>query len=145
MSAIPQIYKSIIRNSMELVSLIGATTGNQDIQFHNWEARGEENDLPRCTLLGPDGFTFEENGGLWVVRYGLTLSVVNDVNLLDETEILGLIHDRTGERSKLRLLDELTGDEVSEMYCTAWQLAAMASSPNRNYRSIGIELLRAGE
>ena len=145
MSPIPQIYKSIIRSAVDLVSLIGQTTGNQDIQYHNWETRADENDLPQVTLLGPEGFTFEENGGLWVVRYGLTLSTWQDRELLDETEILGIIHDVTGEKKKLKLLSETTGGEVSEMYCSAWQVTPMAQSQFRNYRSIGIELLRAGE
>lgn len=145
MSVIPQIYKSIIRSTVDLISIIAETTGNHDIQYHNWESRADENELPQVTLLGPEGFTFEENGGLWVVRYGLTLSTWQDRELLDEVEIVGIIHDVTGERKKLKLLDTVTGAEASEMYTSAWQVAPMAQSQFRNYRSIGIELLRAGE
>lgn len=145
MSVIPHIYKSIIRNTMDLISQIGNTTGNQDIAFHSWDARVEEDKLPRQTLLGPEGFNFEENGGLWVIRYGLTLSTWQDVNLLDEIEIVGLIHDATGEKTKVPLLSEVDGSEVGELICSAWVLAPGVQTSLRNYKSISVELLRAGE
>ena len=145
MSPIPHIYKSLIRNTMDLISLIGTTTGNQDIEFHSWDARAEENDLPRKTLLGPEGFTFEENQGLWVIRYGLTLSTWQDINLLDEIEIVGLIHDYTGERTKVPLLNEQTGEELGQLVCSVWELAPSVQTSLRNYKSINVELLRAGE
>jgi hypothetical protein len=43
------------------------------------------------------------------------------------------------------MLDELTGVEIGEMICSAWELAPSQSTNLRNYCSIGIELLRAGE
>lgn len=145
MSVIPHIYKSIIRNTQDLVSLIGQTTGNQNVQYHSWDARAEENKLPDATLLGIEGFTFDENEGLWIVRYGLTLSTWNDLNLLDEIEILGLLHDRTGWKTKVRMLNEQTGLEIGEMICAHWEVAPNVQTSFRNYRSVGIELLRAGE
>lgn len=148
MSPIPRIYKSIIANVQTLISTISDTTGNRDIQYFSWDARFEENDLPRVTLLGPEGFTFEEDGGLWRIRYGLTLSTWQDANLLDEIEILGIIHEKTGERTKLPLFDETSPnvvEQVSELYCSHWEVAPGAQTSLRNYRSIGIELLRAGE
>lgn len=145
MSVIPHIYKSIIRNTQDLITKIGDTTGNRDIQFHQWDARMEENKLPEATLLGIEGFTFQENGGLWVVRYGLTLSTWQDLNLLDEIEIVGILHDVTGEKTKVAMLDDQTGTEVGEMICSAWELAPAVQTSLRNYKSVGIELLRAGE
>lgn len=145
MSIIPTIYKSIIRNTMDLISHIGETTGNQDISYHSWDARVEENDLPKKTLLGLEGFNFEENGGLWVIRYGLTLSTWQDINLLDEIEIVGLIHDYTGEKTKVPMLSEVDGSETGELICNVWELAPGVQTALRNYKSINIELLRAGE
>lgn len=145
MSVIPHIYKSIIRHTQDLVSVIADTTGNQNIQYHTWDARADENKLPDATLLGIEGFNFDENEGLWIVRYGLTLSTWNDRNLLDEIELVGIIHDHTKYLSKVRMLDEQTGLEIGEMVCSTWELAPGGQTNQRNYRSILIELLRAGE
>lgn len=144
-SPIPRIYKSIIRHTQDVITDIKATTGHQTIEYFSFNARFEENKLPTTTLLGMEDFTFQENGGLWVVRYVLTLSTWQDVNLLDEVEILGVIHDKTGERTKVKLRDEVTSEEVSELYCSAWEMAPGVPTSLRNYKAINVELLRAGE
>lgn len=141
-SPIPSIYKSIIRHIVDLIGEISVTTGNQNIQYHDWESRSDENDLPKKTLIGVEGFTFTENKGLWVVRFGIALSSYQDVNLLNEIEILGIIHESTGEGSKIRLLDPVEGEELSEMVVAAWDLSPMGQSQLRNYRTISIELMR---
>lgn len=144
-SPIPRIHKSLIRHTQELVSYIGATTGNHDIQYQAWDSRYEEDQLPKATLLGVEGFTFEENGGLWRVRYGLTLSTYQDRNQLEEIEIVGMIHEHTCVETKIPILDEATGEEFSQMHVSHWEIAPGVGTVMRNYRSIGIELLRAGE
>lgn len=141
-SPIPSIYKSIIRHIVDLIGEISATTGNHNIQYHDWESRADENELPKMTLIGLEGFTFNENEGLWVVRFGIALSSYQDANLLNEIEILGILHEWTGEGTKIKLLDPVEGNEVSEMVVGAWELSPMGQSQFRNYRTISIELMR---
>lgn len=142
MSAIPMIYKSVIRHIVDLIGEISSTTGNHEISYHDWESRADENTLPKETLIGLEGFTFNENKGLWVTRFGIALSSYQDTNLLNEIEMLGIIHDSTGEGKKIKLLDPIEGEELSEMVVAAWDLAPMGQSQLRNYRTISIELLR---
>jgi hypothetical protein len=136
------IYKSVIRHIVDLIGEIGSTTGNQNVLYHDWESRSDENDLPKQTLIGLEGFTFSENKGLWVVRFGIALSSYQDDNLLNEIEMLGVIHEFTGEGAKFKMLDPVEGEEVSEMVVAAWDLSPMGQSQLRNYRTVSIELLR---
>lgn len=136
------IYKSIVRNTVDLISDINATMPGVDLRYQDWESRFDENSLPKTNLLGVDGFTWEENNGLWVTRHGLALSSYRDANLLNEIELIDAIHAWTGERKKLDILNPVTGELVGEFVVAAWQLAPMAQSQFRNYRTISLELLR---
>ncbi len=60
---ISRIMKSIIRHVTDM-----ADGSVHPMTYHAWEARGEEDKLPKSTLIGLDGFNFDENTGLWVVR-----------------------------------------------------------------------------
>lgn len=139
---ISSIYKSIQRHTLDVVEEIKQSLAHQNISYWSWESRADENELPKETLLGIGDFQFEENRGLWVVRYSLGLSTWNDMHLHGEMEMLDIIHARTGERAKVPLLDSASGGVISEMVVSAWQLAPMAQSEIRNYRTISIELLR---
>jgi hypothetical protein len=136
------IYKSLIRGTVDIIDEINTTDVGRNVAYHSWESRSDENDLPHQTLLGVDSFMFEENKGRWIIRYSLGLSSYHDANLLNELEILDILHERTGEGKKTPLLDPVTGDILSELVTSAWQLAPMAQSEFRNYRTISIELLR---
>lgn len=136
------IYKSIVRNTVDLISDINATMPGVALKYQDWESRFDENALPQTNLLGVDGFTWEENDGLWITRFGLALSSYRDANLLNEIDILDAIHAWTGEGKKVNILNPVTGELVTEMVVSAWQLAPMAQSQFRNYRTISMELLR---
>jgi hypothetical protein len=136
------VYKSILRHTQDLIEEIRATTDNSELRYWAWESRVEENKMPRVDLLGMDGYSFEENKGLWVIRYALGYSSYMDPNLILESETLDIIHEWTGEQKKTPLRDTDTGEEYSELMTVAWQLMPMTSSQYRNYRMIAIELLR---
>lgn len=135
------VYKSITATLANMIDEIVATTGHH-ITYHSWESRSDEDKLPKHTLIGMDGFSFEENEGLWVVRFAIGISSFQDFNLLDEMDIIDIVHAWTGEKKKVKLLDPVTGAEVSELVVEAWRLMPMSQSELRNYRTIGVELLR---
>jgi hypothetical protein len=116
----------------------------QTIEYHNWEERDKEIDLPKTTLIGLDGFSFDENDGLWVIRVALAISSYLDANLLREIELLGKIHEYFGKNKKVALLNLTTGAAVGELVVTDFRLMPMAQSEIRNYRTIGLELNRTG-
>src|SRR3546814_20872555 len=84
---ITRIYKSLVRHVTDMMDNLN-DTGEYGIAYHSWETRGEEDKLPKSTLIGVDGFNFHENGGLWVIRFSVTLSSYQDINLFSEFEIL---------------------------------------------------------
>ena len=139
------VYKSIVRNTVDLIAEINSTIPGAEVEYMDWESRYDENALPHTTLLGVDGWTWEERQGLWVTRYGLGLSSYADSNLLNEIDIVDLIHQWTGEGKKVNLLNPDDGELITELVTSAWQLSPMAQSQYRNYRTISIELLRTAE
>lgn len=141
-SVVEPIYKSILRHFKEVIDELNALGTFRQIEFHNFESRNDENDLPKTTLLGIDGFAFSENGGLWIVRFALAVSSYRDMNLLEEIEIISELHRRLGMGEKIKLLDMADGEEVSEMVVTDFEILPMAQSEVRNYRTIGMEIKR---
>jgi hypothetical protein len=136
------VYKSILRAVSDLIDELNAL--GYTIEFHNWEERGLEKDLPQNTLLGPEGFAFNENGGLWLIRFALGLSSYKDTNLLNEIDLVDEIMRRMGEGQKIKLREMDQGEEVNEMVVTAFEVAPMAQSELRNYRTMSMEIKRTG-
>lgn len=141
-SVVAPIYKSIVRHLKETIDELNALGVFRQIDFHNFESRNDENDLPKNTLLGIDGFAFSENGGLWIVRFALAVSSYRDMNLHEEIEIIDELHRRLSGGEKIKLLNMADGQEVSEMVVTDFEILPMAQSELRNYRTIGMEIKR---
>lgn len=138
------VYKSVVRWTTDLIKELNALPGAHQLTYHDWENRADENKLPSTALFGVDGFAFDENQGLWIVRFGLTLSSHRDENLHNEMELLGEIQRRTGTGCKVPLREMVAGEQVSELKVVDWQLMPMGQSLLRNYRVIGIEVHRTG-
>jgi len=138
------IYKSIVRFITDMIDELNATGLYPQVQYIDWESRNDETKLPQVTLLGPDGFSFSEDNGLWTISFALGLSSFRDANLLNEIELLDAIQQKCGEQRKVPLLEMVNGDQVNELVVTTWQLLPMAQSDLRNYRTIGMELKRTG-
>lgn len=144
-SVIEPVYKSIMRHVTDLIDELNSLgTFSDEIQWHNFESRNDENDLPKTTLLGLDGFSFDENQGFWIIRVALAISSYRDLNLLDEIELIDAIHRRLYEGAKIKLLEMTDADEVNELVVTNFVMLPMAQSELRNYRTIGMEIKRTG-
>lgn len=138
---ISTVYKSLLRSVNDLIDEVQATTGLQELEYWGWETRADEDQLPAKTLIGLDGYSFNENQGLWNVRCGITLSTYNDANLHHEAEILDVIHTLFGFQQKVPLRNA-EGEIFSELYVAEFQVMPMGLSEIRNYRTVGLELLR---
>lgn len=118
------------------------TYGN--IEWHNFESRNDENKLPDHTLIGLDGFSFDENQGLWIIRVALAVSSHRDLNLLEEIELVDKMHTYFHEGAKVPLLNMSDASEEDQMVVTNFVMLPMAQSELRNYRTIGLEIKRTG-
>lgn len=137
------IYQSLVRHVVDTVDYIRDTGVSSDIEYHDWDSRGDEAELPNVDLIGLAGWTFREDKGLWLVHAGVTISTINDDNLFREIRIADSIHDMWGEGKTVRLLDN-DGEEQSQLVVNDFELMAAGQSEKRNYRPIGLELLRTG-
>lgn len=136
---ISRLYKSIMRHVSDCKAAMTTATG-VPIEYHAWESRGEEDKLPKKTLVGIDGFNFEENGGLWVIRTSVVLSSYQDVNLMSEMDLLDIIHTWFGEGQKVPLRDLQLGTENNQLVVSEFELAPMVQSTLRNYRVVSLEM-----
>lgn len=137
------LYKSLIRKVQDTIDVIKAQGISENLTYYSWDSRGEVAEAEHADLIGLAGWSFRENGGLWEVRSGLTLSTYNDINLFREIRILNVIHDLWGEGCKVPMVDKDTGEEFTEMVVSDFDmLPGGAGAERRNYRPIGIELLR---
>lgn len=138
------VYKSTVRAVNDLVKEIQSTMPDQTVRYWAWENRDDEDKLPREMLVGINGFGFDENLGLWIIRTGLTLSTIDDANLLVEADVIDLIFEKFGEKQKIALLNPDDGTQTSELVSVHCEVLPMIQTESRNYRSIGIELRRTG-
>lgn len=138
---ISNIYKSLVRHVVETMEEIQRRGVSTNIQYHDWDSRGDEAELPNVDLIGLSGFTFSENRGLWIVHCGITLSTMNDNNLIREIELIDVIHDYWGEALTIPLRNDV-GEEHSQLMVDEFEMLAAGTSEKRNYRSIGLALMR---
>jgi hypothetical protein len=136
------IYKSVVRAASDLVEQIETTMPGLGIRYWSWEDRSDEDKLPRVPLLGVNGFAFDENRGLWIIRFGITLSTVDDANLLLEADLIDMIREIFGEDKKIALRDPDDGEIISELVSVDCKVMPMGQTQLRNYRSLGIEMRR---
>lgn len=137
------LYKSLIVHVQKTITAVQDAGISPDLQYYSWDSRGEVAETDHTDLIGLAGWSFRENGGLWEVRSGLTLSTYNDQNLFREIRIMNIIHDMWGEGSKVAMVDKDTGVEFTEMVVSDFDmLPGGGNAERRNYRPIGIELLR---
>lgn len=138
------VYKSVVRATTDLIEQITSTIPGITIRYWAWEDRMDEDKMPRETLLGVNGFSLDENRGLWVIRFGITLSTVDDANLLLEADLIDLIMEVFGEDRKIALLDPEDASVLNELVSVDCRVLPMGQTQMRNYRSIGVEMRRTG-
>lgn len=135
------LQKSLVRHLVDTLETIKSRGICSDIGFHAWESRGDEDELPNIDLIGPSGWTFREDRGLWVINFGITVSTVNDENLMREAEIGDVIYEMWGEHEVVPLRNDI-GDQISELVVSEFEMLVAGQSEKRNYRPFGLALLR---
>lgn len=138
------LFKSTQRAVNDLVKDIRATMNDQSIRYWSWESRTDEDKMPREPLIGINGFTWDENGGLWLVRFGITISTIDDANLAIEADMIDKVHEHFGMGKTIAMRDPATGAVINELVVTSFEVMPMGQTQIRNYRSIGIEVKRTG-
>lgn len=137
---ISNIYKSLVR---QIVDTMEEARGvSPDLQYFAWDSADEVAELPNHDLIGLAGWTFSENRGLWQVHAGITISTLNDLNLFRETDLVDIVHDKWGEKCPIPLRDD-AGTEIAQLVVEEFELLAAGRSEKRNFRPIGLTLLRA--
>ncbi len=138
---ISAVYKSLVRHITDTIEDI-RRDGVADLEYWSWDSRGDENEPEFKDLIGLAGWTFTENGGLWVVHAGITISTINDAHLFREAEIIDAVHDRFGEECIVPMRDTDTGEVYTHLVVKAFEMLPSGNAEKRNYRPIGLELRR---
>lgn len=141
---IAPVYKSLIRWIADIVDELGASGQFTPLKYHDWESRADEDKLPQTTLIGLDGFSFDENWDLWTIRFAIGVSSYRDAGQMNEIELIGALYQRMSRGSKVPLREMVAGSQVNELVVSDWELMPMAQSNLRNYRTIGMTVLRTG-
>lgn len=139
---ISAVYKSLIRHLMDCIDTIKDKGISPNLTYYAFDSRGEKAELEPDDLIGLAGWSFEENGGLWIVRCGIHISTINDENLFREVAFMDEIHDFFGEDLTVPMRDPETGEEYTQLVVKAFEVMPASFSEKRNYRPIGIELRR---
>lgn len=139
--SISAIYKSLVRHVLDTVEDV-RDQGIAELEYWAWDSRGDENEPEAKDLIGIAGWTFTENGGLWVIHAGITISTINDENLFREAEIIDAIHNRFGEECLIPMRDPQTGQEYTQLVVKGFEMLPSGNSSKRNYRPIGLQLRR---
>lgn len=108
------------------------TLGDPSVRYWSWEDRMDEDKMPREPLVGINGFTFDENSGMWLVRFGITISTVDDANLMVEAEVIDLAHERFGVKTKFFMRHPDTGEILNELVVTSFKVMPMRQIQMRN-------------
>ena len=135
------VHKSLVRHLVDTIDVVKAQNISPELDFHMWESRGDEDELPHKDLIGPSGWTFTEDRGLWTIHFGITISTVNDANLMREMEIADVIYDLWSENEVVPLRNS-QGEQISELVVNEFELLVAGQSEKRNYRPIGLGLMR---
>lgn len=138
---VSNIYKSLVRHCVDTVQSIRDNGVSVNVEYYAWDSRGDDAEMVAADLLGLAGWTFKENGGLWEVYVGLTVSTINDENLLREAAIIDAIHELWGEESVVPMRDD-DGDAYSMLVVKEFEMLPAGQSEKRNYRPIGLSLKR---
>lgn len=138
---VSNIYKSLVRHLVDTIDVIKANNVSPGLDYYAWDMRDDKAELGGRDLIGLAGWTFRENRGLWVVHAGITISTINDENLFREAAIIDAIHDMWGEEMPVPMRDD-NGDEYTQLVVKEFEMMPAGTSEKRNYRPIGLELLR---
>ena len=128
------VYKSLLRFCSDFVS-----TAPAPLIYEAWDSRNNEAELPKADLFGISGWTYRDDEALLFVTCGLTLSTVDDVNLMREIALLDYLHTKIGTNEAIAVLDG-SGAVVNQLVSQHFQIMPTGQSNLRNYRTAAIEL-----
>lgn len=138
---VSNIYKSLVRHLVDTIAEVNKSVQPATAQYFAWDTGDDVAELPTVDLIGLAGWTFSENRGLWEIHCGITISTMNDENLLREIDIVDVIHNMWGEEYMIPMRDD-TGTEVTQLVVKEFDLLPAGRSEKRNYRPIGLTLRR---
>lgn len=136
------IYRSLLRRVVETIDDVRDQGISSTLTYYAWDSRNDQAELEAMDLLGLAGWTFRENKGLWMIHAGLTLSTLNDENLVREVAIMDVIHNRWGENASIPLYDIDEGTVYTNLVVSEFEVMPAGTSEKRNFRPIGLELKR---
>lgn len=141
------VYTTLVGKIQQIIAELKAEGIAPDIEYMAWDSRQEINELPNHDLIGLADWTFEEADHLPEIECGILLSVVNDLNLFREVQILDKIRSHCVHPIKPEYLTwtvrDAANEPFSQLTVTDFAILPSGESEARTTRQIGISLKRA--
>ena len=131
-----QIYKSLLRFVGDL-----ADAAPHPLIYHAWDSRNDEAELPRADIIGISGWTYNDDQALLSVDMGVTLSTIDDINLMREVDLIDYCWANAGSGMEIPVRDVLTGQDINKLAVTEFRIVPSGQSVIRNYRTMALSML----
>lgn len=123
------IWGSIVKLSQDLIASVEPDYPDIDIQFIDWEAHANIEELPAADLIGPTSLTVTEHeSGLFEASFAIGASSYStDQNLFRHRDYIARIFELMRPEMKMKLYDAGSASEKGVMVFTNGTLIAPMS------------------
>ena len=138
------IWSSIVVLTKQLIAEMAAEYPNSKIEFIDWEAHANINELPNCDLVGPTAMTITEHSpSLVSVSFAIGVSTYqDDKNLFRHRDYIGRVFERLRPESTFSYFDSEASLVKSVLIATdGTMLSPMTKSESRPWQYVQCECL----
>lgn len=145
---LPTVYALLISKVQEIITTVKNSGVSPSIEYMAWDARQEVTELPNNDLIGVADWTYSESDDhLPEIEFAILLSVIRDVNLFREVEILDAIRKACVHPSRPEYLvwtvKDANNEAFAQVQVTDFTVMPSGESEARTTRMVGISLKRA--
>lgn len=102
--------KSVVRFILDEIAKLPKT--EMPVEYVDWDARGETQELPNADLIGPIGFAYTERDKFCDVVFGIGLVTFTDPHILRLTDYADVFARRLQAESTFPVFDPQTGEKA---------------------------------
>lgn len=148
MNLYPSLWGSITALTNEIITEMAAAHPEATIQFVDWEAHANIEELPDVDLIGPTALTFMEiTPEMWDVNFSIAASTYkSDENLFRMRHYMSHVFERLRPTRQVQIYDDLTAERFGYLVVTdGTGLMPMTRSTTRPWQYVQVNgLLEPG-
>lgn len=102
--------KSVVRFILDSIAELPASA--MPVEYLDWDAHGETQELPNADLIGAIGFAYTERDKFCDIVFGIGMVTFTDPNILRLTDYADFFSKRLQAESTFPAYDPVTGDRI---------------------------------